>query len=65
MRYTIADSSLFNIPDDIKKNYRGLNVFTLSELRVITGVTKQGRLMTSSIQTPIFTLSPEERAGIM
>lgn len=64
-RYTIADSSTFNLPDDRHKNYRGLNVFTLSELRGITGVTKRGEFMTGSIQMPLFTLMPEERMGIM
>lgn len=64
-RYVLADSSLYNLPDDKSKNYRGLNVFTLSELRGITGVTKRGEFMTGSIQAPLFTLSPEERQGIM
>lgn len=64
-RYTIADSSLFQLPYDKGRNYRGLNVFTLSELRGVTGVTKKGDFMTGTIQSPIFTLSPEERMGIM
>jgi hypothetical protein len=65
MRYVIADSSLFNLPNDHTKNYRGMNVFTLSELRGITGKTKSGDFMTGHIQQPMFTLAPEERMGIM
>ena len=64
-KYTIADSSTFNLPDDRNKNYRGLNVFTLSELRGITGVTEGGEFMQGHIQSPVFTLSPEERIGVM
>lgn len=64
-RYVIADSHTFNLPDDRNKNYRGLNVFTLSELRGLTGMTKRGEFVTGQIQQPLFTLSPEERAGIM
>lgn len=64
-RYEIADSSLYNLPYSAKQNYRGINVFTLSELRGITGQTKSGKYVTASVQHPIFTLSPEERIAIM
>lgn len=64
-RYTIADSSLFDLPTDKTKNYRGLNVFTLSELRGITGLSKRGEFITGHYQAPLFSLSPEERMGIM
>lgn len=65
MRYVLSDSSLWHLPGDKKNNFRGLNVFTLSELRGITGKTKDGDTMTGRIQNPLFTLSPEERMGIM
>lgn len=64
-RYVIADSSTFQLPDDRRKNYRGLNVFTLSELRGVTGATKRGEFITGSVQAPMFTLPPEERMSIM
>jgi len=63
-KYMIADSSLYNQPEDYR-NYRGVNVFTLSELRGVTGVTKRGETMTGKMQMPLFTLSPDERIGIM
>ncbi len=64
-RYTIADSTLFNLPADQYKNARGLNVWTLTELRNITGQTKSGETITGTIQYPIFCLRPWERIGIM
>lgn len=66
MRYVLADSNL-NIGNqtDPRKNLRGLNVWTLTELRGITGQTKRGEFINAKMQYPLFSLSPEERVGIM
>jgi hypothetical protein len=64
-KYRIADTSFNNIPDDRGKNYRGLNVWTLSELRSIQGQTKSGRVTEGTIQYPLFALDPFERSAIM
>lgn len=64
-RYTIADSTLFNIPADRQKNLRGLNVWSLTELRSLAGQTKEGKILQGTIQYPIFSLDPWERMEIM
>lgn len=64
-RYTIADSTLFNLPADRKKNLRGLNVWSLTELRSLYGQTKSGDIRQGTIQYPIFSLDPWERIEIM
>lgn len=64
-KYRIADTSFNNIPDDRGKNFRGLNVWTLSELRSIQGQTKSGRVTEGTIQYPLFSLDPFERSAIM
>ena len=64
-RYTIADSTLFNLPMDRKKNLRGLNVWSLTELRSLAGQTKKGDIVQGTIQYPIFSLNPWERIEIM
>lgn len=64
-RWQLADSSLYELPTDKHHNYRGLNVFTLSELKSVSGITKRNEKITGQIQSPLFTLSPEERIGIM
>lgn len=64
-RYVIADTTL---PDNITRgseNARGMNVFTLSELRGVTGRTKTGGLIRGKMQYFLFGLSPEERISIM
>jgi len=65
--WEVADSSYSPLPqhDTRQKNYRGLNVFSSTELRAITGQTKKGDMVTGYIQTPYFCLTPEERIGIM
>lgn len=64
-RYTIADSSLFNPYGEKEKNPRGLNIWTLTELRRIKGQSKSGEFIDGSIQYPLFTLDPCERELIM
>ena len=64
-KYRIADTSFNIIPGDREKNYRGLNIWTLSELRSIQGQTKSGRVATGTIQYPLFALDPWERTQIM
>lgn len=64
-RYTLADSSLFNPINEKNKNPRGLNVWTLTELRRITGQAKSGDYIQGSVQYPLFTLDPYERELIM
>lgn len=64
--WVIADSSYLPTPrDTMKRNFRGLNVFSSTELRGITGQTKKGELVTGYMQTPYFCLTPEERISIM
>lgn len=63
--YVLADTTL---PDNLNRgadNARGINVFTLSELRAITGKTKQGGKVTGKMQYFLFGLTPEERINIM
>jgi len=67
-RFVIAQSSVeeaspFRQPVD--KTKRGLNVWTLSELRAITGHAKDGKRIHGTVQNPMFNLAPEERIGIM
>lgn len=66
-RWEIADTSYKPLPreDTQDRNYRGLNVFSSTELRAITGQTKSGKMATGYIQSPYFSLTPEERIGIM
>jgi hypothetical protein len=64
-RYYLAETNLSNIADDKSKNYRGLNVFTLSELKSMTGTNKRGEMVTGEIQYPFFSLLPEERMNLM
>lgn len=64
-RIMLADSSLYGVETDRKMNYRGINVFTLSELQGITGKTRTGQVVTGELQMPFFNLRPEERMGIM
>jgi len=64
-RYTIADSTLFNPYGEKDKNPRGLNIWTLTELRRITGQSKSGEFIQGSVQYPMFTLDPFEREMIM
>jgi len=65
-QWVIADSSYLPTPHDtMRTNLRGLNVFSSTELRGITGQSKQGEMVTGYIQTPYFCLTPEERISIM
>jgi hypothetical protein len=65
MNYHLADSSLYDLTYSKGNNRRGLNVFTLSELRGVSGRTKRGEFITGTIQDPLFTLTPDERIQIM
>ncbi len=64
-KYYLADTTL---PDNLNRNLRnarGINVFTTSELRGITGRTKSNELIRGEMQYYLFGLSPIERINIM
>ena len=63
--WKLADTTLFNLPHDREKNSRGLNVWTLSELRTVKAQAMSGRIVDGTIQYPVFCLQPEERSQIM
>lgn len=65
--WEIADASYKPLPrgDTRQRNFRGLNVFSSTELRAVTGQTKKGDFVTGYMQTPYFCLTPQERIGIM
>lgn len=64
MKYVLAQSSLEVLPE-YNKNYRGLNVFTMSELIRETGTDKRGNQQSGYVQLPLFCLTPDEREQIM